>query len=1047
MDAIKPKLWTPGDWNAFFGFGTNILVNLLTLTGLLRFVLKMPDALVFQRILPATGLMMCLSTAYYAWLAYRLAQRTGRTDVCALPSGISVPHMFVVTFVIMLPIAAKTGDPVRGWEAGLTWVFIQSFVLMAGGFVAPIIRKITPRAALLGTLAGVSIAFISMRPALDMFMTPIVAIPCFAIILASWFGGVRYFKGIPAGLVAIAVGSIIAWGSSAAGLGFGGMSSAKLGEALSNFHLSFPTPAIGHVFSGFQFLGVILVTAIPFGIYDLVEAIDNVESAAVAGDSFPTTRVLTADGIVSLLGCMMGNPFINAVYIGHPGWKAMGGRIGYSAATGLMVIIFVLARDYLGHGGAHPGSGDLAHSPLYRDAHRLAGVSRDPEEPRARHRPRAHAEQRRVGKAADTQRPGRRGNQRLRRRVRQAGPERHPLSRSVSDGWRLDPRRAGARRNRRLRDRAPVHEVGRVRRRRRGADVLRVHARRGHRHQSDPDSGHQLPGGGSFSRRLREVRNRTRPGGARASRTRACARRVTSSRGRSRLRAALLCVLNARLLREPSESRAFLDISSLRHAYREGAAQPADVVDAVIASTADEGNEGIWIHLRDAEDLRAEARRLEALPPANPAPGTLWDPFAVKDNIDVAGVPTTVACPEFAYVPEHTAPVVDRLRALGALFVGKTNLDQFATGLVGVRSPYGIPKNPFDARYVTGGSSSGSAAAVARGQVSFSIATDTAGSGRVPAAFNNLVGLKPSRGLLSTRGLVPACQSIDCMTFLTLTCDDARELAVAATGFDAMDPYSRREAAHFQWSSSLSSARGVRVAIPRDDDLTFGDAFERERFASACARLEAMGMDLERIDMAPFYETGELLYGGPWVAERLSGLETFLEAHSDAVLPVIRSILAGGARHRATDAFRAHRLAELRRAIEPLWDRLAALVVPTVPLHPRIDEVLADPIGANARLGRYTTFGNLLDLAAVAVPGGFRPNGLPSGVTFIGPWGCDASLLTLASAFHAATGGSLGATRWPLPSSAPPSPRSSESTLLRSPWSAPTCQGFHSTTS
>lgn len=339
MDAFKPKLWTPGDWNAFFGFGTNILVNLLTLTGLLRFVLKMPDALVFQRILPATGLMMCLSTAYYAWLAYRLAQRTGRTDVCALPSGISVPHMFVVTFVIMLPIAAKTGDPVRGWEAGLTWVFIQSFVLMAGGFVAPIIRKITPRAALLGTLAGVSIAFISMRPALDMFMTPIVAIPCFAIILASWFGGVRYFKGIPAGLVAIAVGSLVAWGSSAAGLGFGGMSGAKLGEAVANFHLSFPIPAVGHVFSGFQFLGVILVTAIPFGIYDLVEAMDNVESAAVAGDSFPTTRVLTADGIVSLFGCMMGNPFINAVYIGHPGWKAMGGRIGYSAATGIMVIV------------------------------------------------------------------------------------------------------------------------------------------------------------------------------------------------------------------------------------------------------------------------------------------------------------------------------------------------------------------------------------------------------------------------------------------------------------------------------------------------------------------------------------------------------------------------------------------------------------------------------------------------------------------------------------------------------------------------------------
>jgi AGZA family xanthine/uracil permease-like MFS transporter len=338
-ESTKPKLWTPGDWNAYFGFGTNILVNLLVLTGLLRFVLKMPDDIVFGRILPATGLMLCMSTIYYAWLAYKLAKKTGRTDVCALPSGISVPHMFVVVFVIMLPIAGKTGDPIKGWEAGLTWVFVQSFVLMAGGFIAPLIRKITPRAALLGTLAGVSVSFISMRPALEMFMTPVIGLICFTIILASWFGGVRYFKGIPAGLVAIAVGSLIAWGSTALGYDFGGMSGANLAASFSNFGFSFPIPAFGHVFSGFEYLGIILVTAIPFGIYDLVEALDNVESAAVAGDDFPTTRVLTADGVVSLVGCLMGNPFINAVYIGHPGWKAMGGRIGYSAATGITVIV------------------------------------------------------------------------------------------------------------------------------------------------------------------------------------------------------------------------------------------------------------------------------------------------------------------------------------------------------------------------------------------------------------------------------------------------------------------------------------------------------------------------------------------------------------------------------------------------------------------------------------------------------------------------------------------------------------------------------------
>src|ERR1043166_7014299 len=253
----EPVLWTATDWNAFFGFGINILVNMLVLTGLLRFVLKMPDSLVFGRILPALGLMMCLSTFYYAWLAYRLALKTGRTDVCALPSGVSVPHMFVVTFVI----------------------------------------------------------------------------------LVSWFGGYKYPKGIPAGLVAIAVGMLIAWGSTLFGFSYGGMSLKNLAGAFSNFGFSVPLPAFGTVFSGFEFLGVILVTAIPFGIYDLVEAMDNVESAEAACDVYPTTRVLTADGVVSLIGCLMGNPFINAVYIGHPGWKAMGGRIGYSAAVGVMVIV------------------------------------------------------------------------------------------------------------------------------------------------------------------------------------------------------------------------------------------------------------------------------------------------------------------------------------------------------------------------------------------------------------------------------------------------------------------------------------------------------------------------------------------------------------------------------------------------------------------------------------------------------------------------------------------------------------------------------------
>jgi AGZA family xanthine/uracil permease-like MFS transporter len=337
--VFKPKFWVPGDWNALFGFGTNILVNVLVLTGLLRFVLQMPDALVFGRILPALGLMLCLSTCYYAFLAWNLAKKTGRTDVCALPSGISVPHMFVVTFVVMLPIKLATKDPVQAWEAGLTWVFVQSFLLMAGGFIGPYVRKITPRAALLGSLAGISITFIAMRPAAQVFTTPLIGVVCFAVILANWFGGVRYFRDVPGGLVAIAVGTLIAWLSTLLGLGYGDLSIVKLAGSFANFGFSIPIPAIDHTFEGFKYLGILLVTAVPFGMYDLIEALDNVESASAAGDSFPTTRVLTADGVISLIGCLMGNPFINAVYIGHPGWKAMGGRIGYSAVTGIMILV------------------------------------------------------------------------------------------------------------------------------------------------------------------------------------------------------------------------------------------------------------------------------------------------------------------------------------------------------------------------------------------------------------------------------------------------------------------------------------------------------------------------------------------------------------------------------------------------------------------------------------------------------------------------------------------------------------------------------------
>ncbi len=336
--SSKTPLWTSGDLNAFFGLGTNVLVNLLVLTGLLKFVIKIPDAILFGHILPAVGLMLFLGNIYYALMARRLAEKTGRSDVTALPSGPSVPHMFIVVFIIMLPIAIQTKDPIKAWEAGLAWVFIEGIVLFAGAFIAPTIRRLTPRAALLGTLAGISITFISLRPAMEIFETPIIGMVSLIIILGAWYGGVRFPGKLPGGLVAIGVGTALAWASYAFGWGFGGMNPAAVQNSLGNVGFSIPLPAFDHVFSGFEFLSFIVVTAIPFGVYDFIEAMDNVESASAAGDEYSVKETLMAEGSISLVGTLLGSPFANAVYIGHPGWKSIGGKIGYSIATGVMVI-------------------------------------------------------------------------------------------------------------------------------------------------------------------------------------------------------------------------------------------------------------------------------------------------------------------------------------------------------------------------------------------------------------------------------------------------------------------------------------------------------------------------------------------------------------------------------------------------------------------------------------------------------------------------------------------------------------------------------------
>jgi AGZA family xanthine/uracil permease-like MFS transporter len=328
----KLPYWVPGDWNAFFGLGTNSLLNILVLSGLLLGVVQIPQGVVFGRILPAVGVMLFISNIYYAFMGRRLAKRTGRTDVTAMPAGPSVPHMFIVVLVVMLPVRIATGDPIKAWQAGLAWAFIEGVVNLSGVLVAPYIRKLTPRAALLGTLAGVSLAFITMTPAMRVLLTPWVGLVCLAIVLGGWFAGVRFPWGLPAGFVAIAVGSAIGWAT-------GVMKFDPLVSSLSNLGFYLPIPEVGNVIAGFRELAPLLVTAIPFGIYDFIEATDNVESAAAAGDEYNVREVLAVDGVGSIIGTLLGSPIANAVYIGQPGWKAVGGRTGYSMATGALVLV------------------------------------------------------------------------------------------------------------------------------------------------------------------------------------------------------------------------------------------------------------------------------------------------------------------------------------------------------------------------------------------------------------------------------------------------------------------------------------------------------------------------------------------------------------------------------------------------------------------------------------------------------------------------------------------------------------------------------------
>jgi allophanate hydrolase len=438
---------------------------------------------------------------------------------------------------------------------------------------------------------------------------------------------------------------------------------------------------------------------------------------------------------------------------------------------------------------------------------------------------------------------------------------------------------------------------------------------------------------------------------------------------------------------------------------------PRAAAEAAIAADHAYADPALWITRRADGEIRADAERLAA---EGPKDRPLWGvPFAVKDNIDIAGLPTTAACPGWAYTPATTAPTVQRLLDAGALLIGKTNLDQFATGLVGVRSPYGTPRNAFDAAYVPGGSSSGSAVAVAAGIVRFALGTDTAGSGRVPAGFGNIVGLKPTVGGFSNIGMVPACRSIDTISVFAASVDENLGVGRVIGGYDAADPYSRR--APPGWLSRAALAPGVRLAVADVAGLC-------EPEVSAAYQRAAAAFATEAVDLAPFLEIARLLYEGPWVAERTDALRDVLAARAGILHPVTRQIVAAGLERRAVDAFAAfHRLALARRAAQSLFERVDALLVPTAPFCPRLAELEADPIGPNSRLGTFTNFVNLCDLAGIAVPAGFSAAGLPIGVTVLGPAWSEGRLAAIADSIHRASVRSVGATATALPPPSVPS--------------------------
>ncbi|ESA38151.1 allophanate hydrolase [Leptolyngbya sp. Heron Island J] len=468
---------------------------------------------------------------------------------------------------------------------------------------------------------------------------------------------------------------------------------------------------------------------------------------------------------------------------------------------------------------------------------------------------------------------------------------------------------------------------------------------------------------------------------------------------------------------QQTDTDILLTISSLQKSYTQGRLTPVQMITTIITKLKQRGDDGIWIYTLSEETLIERAMALTNMSASQRSQLPLWGiPFSVKDCIDVAGIPTSAACPAFAYNATHTNTAVQKLLDAGAILIGKTNLDQFATGLVGIRTGYTAPHNAFSKDHIPGGSSSGAALSVAHGLVAFAIGTDTGGSGRVPAGFNNIVGLKPTRGLLSTRHTVEACRTLDCLSIFSLTAIDAQTVLEIAQGYDPDNPFSRPAIVPPASLNSDQTQQSFRFGVPRANQREFfGNADVETCYDNAIKALTNLGGVCIEIDYEPFLQANSLLFNGPWVAERYASVGAFIEANLDSVFPITREIILGAKDMTASQAFEGiYAMETLKRKIQSLWQEIDCLVVPTTGTIYRIEEIKAEPLRLNSNLGYYTNFVNLLDLSAIAIPNGFQGNGIPTSITFIAPPYSESYLVGLGSVFHHVFNNQLGATTFNL---------------------------------